>query len=383
MPNIQRDVSDLVGELIFSLPRSFHDLVPVSSKSQLEQFIFNIFVELATFFATAVKLFQSHLTDVSVKKAWSGFKSDYSMVARRIKRVSQQVDLEIEIGRSSASSSDSNGGIAPLLEQMSIRGGAAGDGAETSTSCFMVPNSPNRRFVIRQDLLDQIVACLQPASDDVSSRSLALHGIGGVGKTQTALQYACTAREKKWYDAILWISAESYVKITEDYAQAAHRLGLVPRSTSTVQDPTMSKVLVKEWLARTSLRWFIVFNNADDLEVLQHAWATGATGSALVTTRDFNASLHPASHGIHVQPFDANKGASALLTLLDRNSSYGPDDQSLTLAKELSGALGGLPLALNQVSAYMQQSRLSIDEFVPLFKNSRAKIFGSKPAGSD
>ncbi|KAK0702055.1 P-loop containing nucleoside triphosphate hydrolase protein [Lasiosphaeria miniovina] len=183
----------------------------------------------------------------------------------------------------------------------------------------MFPNSPNRRFVIRQDLLDQIVACLQPGSDDVSSKSLALHGIGGVGKTQTALQYACTAREKQWYDAILWISAESY-------------------------DP---RVLVKEWLAETSLRWLIVFNNADDLEVLQHSWATGATGSALITTRDFNASLHPASHGIH-------------------EFLYGPDNQSLTLAKDLSDALGGLPLALNQASTYMQQSRLSIDDQLSL-----------------
>lgn len=96
----------------------------------------------------------------------------------------------------------------------------------------------------------------------------------------------------------------------------------------------------------------MVFDNADDLSILKNAWPGSGQGSVLITSRDFSASFSPAATGFHVQPFEDTVGAAALLTLVNKDDT---SSENQVLAKNITHALGGLPLALNQIGGFIVQ----------------------------
>jgi hypothetical protein len=59
--------------------------------------------------------------------------------------------------------------------------------------------------------------------------------------------------------------------------------------------------------------WLLIFDNADDLEILKHGWPEGGFGSILITTRDYSAASHPASRGIQVKSFTPEQGAQVVI----------------------------------------------------------------------
>jgi hypothetical protein len=130
----------------------------------------------------------------------------------------------------------------------------------------------------------------------------------------------------------------------------------------------------------TGRRWLLIFDNADDLEVLRRAWPANACGSVLLTTRDFNAAHSPANAGLHLQPFDDKMGSDVLLRLLgfDKEASSSQRD-----AEEITKALGGLPLALDQIAGFITQRRICLHDFLPLYERNAAKIDSKKTGVSE
>ena len=243
--------------------------------------------------------------------------------------------------------------------------------------CFHVPLTLNDRFYVRDGLLDQIADVLNPKVGRSGPRTLALYGIGGAGKTQVALQYAYRTREQ--YDVVLWISADSTVKMAQGYMAVARRLGVIPATLET-QDAFGAMGKMKSWLADTTCSWLLIFDNADNLEVLDYGWPHGVLGSILITTRDFNASLHPASQGIYVNVFDARMGTEALQRLLGPSYVY---TNNVPLIAELNKLLGGLPLALNQMSSYIRQQKMGLKDFLVLYQNNQDRLHERRPAAFD
>jgi hypothetical protein len=85
--------------------------------------------------------------------------------------------------------------------------------------CFNLLIAENKRFFGREDVLSQLEDHLQPSSDASGIRSVALWGLGGVGKTQTALAYAYSKRGH--LDAVFWISAESKLSLLQGFSRFA------------------------------------------------------------------------------------------------------------------------------------------------------------------
>ncbi len=124
----------------------------------------------------------------------------------------------------------------------------------------------------------------------------------------------------------------------------------------------------------------MVFDNADDLSILRNAWPGSGQGSVLITSRDFSASFSPAATGFHIQPFEDTVGAAALLTLVKKDDT---SSENQVLAKNITHALGGLPLALNQIGGFIVQQRLALKDFLPLYEKNAAKINARKSRLSD
>lgn len=118
-------------------------------------------------------------------------------------------------------------------------------------------------------------------------------------------------------------------------------------------------------------RWLLVFDNADNINILRHVWPGDTRGSVLVTSRDFNSAHSLTSAGLYLQPFDDSVGADVLLQLIG-HEKLAPAD--ITEAESISHALGGLPLALDQIAAFITQRCLLLQDFLPLNERNAAKI---------
>lgn len=116
----------------------------------------------------------------------------------------------------------------------------------------------------------------------------------------------------------------------------------------------------------------MVFDNAGNIGILKHAWPVfESLGSVLVTTRDFNAAFEPALGGFQVEPFDDITGSTLLLNIL------GLDQDSISnveKAKEISFALGGHPLAINQIGRFIHLRKIPLQNFLPLYQRRSTDI---------
>jgi hypothetical protein len=165
-----------------------------------------------------------------------------------------------------------------------------------------------------------------------------LHGLGGVGKTQLAAEYAY--RHAGDYPIRWWVPAEQPAAIAGRLVALARQLG-IPEQTEQTQ--TVAALLGE--LGRRH-DWLLVFDNAEDPHDLHPYWpSTDLGGRVLVTSR--NPNWQPLAATL---PVDVLPRADAV-AFLHRRTGLNPDD-----ADRLAEALGDLPLALEQAAAYLDET---------------------------
>lgn len=98
-------------------------------------------------------------------------------------------------------------------------------------------------------------------------------------------------------------------------------------------------------------------------------------GSVLLTSRDFNVARNPASDGFHVLPMDESIGSTMLLSLTGADAANSANQKE---AEAISYALGGLPLALNQIGGFISQRRVPLKDFLAMYERNAAKIDARK-----
>lgn len=126
--------------------------------------------------------------------------------------------------------------------------------------------------------------------------------------------------------------------------------------------------------------WLVIFDNADDLDVLALGWPSGHLGSILITTKDASTRSHPASEGLQVNPFRGKDGGVAFIHMLGVGYE---GDENAALGETIAKAVDGLPLALNQISSYIRDQDMKLEEFIPLYEKRKRKIHENKPRGFD
>jgi tetratricopeptide (TPR) repeat protein len=180
-------------------------------------------------------------------------------------------------------------------------------------------------------------------------RACALVGLGGVGKTQSALEYA--HRFATRYDIVWWIAAEQRVSVAGDMSLLARRLGIAER---TDQDETLAALLDE---LRRLPRWLLVFDNAEQPADLQPYLPGAGDGHVLITSRD------PAwgARAVVLRP-ETLPTAEGIAFLRKRT---GCDERS---AAEVVEEVGGLPLALEQAGAYVEAAQITMPEYLALLR---------------
>jgi tetratricopeptide (TPR) repeat protein len=227
-----------------------------------------------------------------------------------------------------------------------------------------VANLPGRNaaFAGRDDLLGELRGRLHQQGSAVAVvPAQALYGLGGVGKTQLALEYA--HRYQADYDLIWWIVAETPGAIPAGLAALAPRLGLVD-DPSQVADQEQLAAAVLEALRRRA-RWLLVFDNVPDRQQLAPYLPQG-DGQVLITSRSpvWGGTAQP----VKIETFTR---AESLAFLTHRTGTH-----DASAADALAEELGDLPLALEQAAAYLEQTPMPLPEYLALFRRRRAELLG-------
>ncbi|WP_338898406.1 NB-ARC domain-containing protein [Streptomyces sp. TG1A-60] len=181
-----------------------------------------------------------------------------------------------------------------------------------------------------------------------------LTGMGGVGKTQLAADYARTAWDDDsaagGLDVLVWVTASSRQAIVTGYAQAGVEL-----CRGDPNDQEKAALSFLAWLTPKAgtkpCRWLIVLDDVADPADLRGLWPpAGAHGRTLVTTRRRDAALAADSrHTIEIGLFTAAEALAYLTASLAGHGRYDSADELTALANDL----GYLPLALSQAAAYI------------------------------
>jgi tetratricopeptide (TPR) repeat protein len=219
-----------------------------------------------------------------------------------------------------------------------------------------VPHTRNRNFTGRDDLLTTLRSRLLAGH---CSALTALHGLGGIGKTQTAVEYA--SRHASEYDLVWWIRSENRATLAGDFALLASKLGL-PEADA---DQPAALEAVKRWLSGNS-GWLLVFDNARDPADIRSYLPAGAGGHVIITSRSPNwRSIAEPLPVAALSPDDA-------ITFLQKRSGQQDHDAS----RDLVEALGWLPLAIEQAAAYIDVHGTPISVYSDLFRKHRQGILG-------
>ena len=141
---------------------------------------------------------------------------------------------------------------------------------------FTVPYQRHTCFKGREDILANLRQSL--VGDKKAALTQVIRGLGGIGKTQTAVEYAYQNREE--YKAVLWIKAATELEIRQDMADAARLLKLPHDET----DLEAAVRVLKHWLEQNS-DWLLIFDNADHPELLKPFMPRTPKGHILLTSR--------------------------------------------------------------------------------------------------
>jgi hypothetical protein len=251
---------------------------------------------------------------------------------------------------------------------------------ETTTHASSIWNVPYRRnlyFTGREEVLHMLHERLSSAKTTGLTQSQAISGLGGVGKTQIAVEYAY--RYHAEYQGVLWINAESRETIIASFLELASLLKLPEQ-----QEADQNKIVtaVRRWLTMHD-HWLLIFDNADDLTLTEEFLPTSTTGSLLFTTR--NQSVGTLTESLDIQTMAKEEGTLLVLRRAKRLAREQGLEQAKpeerALAEQIVKEMDGLPLALDQAAAYIEETRSTLASYLKAYQYRHGALL--KERGND
>ena len=320
-------------------------------------------------------LFRS--TKNAIKAVWSA--SEFTELQVRLDQARQGLDLHLTVEQrllleqliASRHSTDEK--IDALARQLGSSN-LLNDPADTLNLGLQLGQAVllDQDFIVeRKNDLEQVEKRLQDDGTISHGKIITLHGLGGVGKTQIAIQYAL--RHRDMYTSILWLDATSAASLQQSLAQV---INSVKELSGDAKGDTQMEELVRQariWLSKeTNKDWLLLADNyggmpspsdPDDSSTfdLLKFLPQRMHGNVIVTCRTAQPTI---GSNLYVQPLIDEK--LALQILLKRADHVEANSSAIKLAKRLAG----LPLALATAGAYIRSSGCSFEEYLDTYQQS-------------
>ena len=262
---------------------------------------------------------------------------------------------------------------------------------------WRVPFARNPFFTGRHDLLALLEQQLLPTKHEdlmtISRVALTqpqtIKGLGGIGKTQIAVEYAYRSRDAHRYTHTLWINAANEETIVASFIEIAPLIHSLPEKDEADHSKLITAII--HWLEECEQRWLLIFDNADDLSILHSYLPNNGNGSILLTTR--SDADFPLAASIEVENLGLMEGTKLLLLragrfgeavrLLEEDKAIDMTTNEVTLkviddATNLTIALYQFPLALDQAGAYINAKKCSIAAYHKMYLKHREELLAQR-----
>ena len=227
-----------------------------------------------------------------------------------------------------------------------------------------LPRRPVRVFEGRDEAAGVLGRALRARGGVVVTQ--AVYGLGGVGKSELALQYASAHRGD--YGLVWWITAADAGQVEAGLAGLAGRLCPAVAAEGTTVD---AAGWATGWL-QSHKGWLLILDNVEDLADIEPLLGQLGGGHVIVTSRrdvDWGRLADPVR--LDVLTLEA---ATQLLVL--RTGQYDASDQEA--AAQIAADLGFLPLALDQAAAYIVQQRVPLPAYLASLRRDPARMHATR-----
>jgi tetratricopeptide (TPR) repeat protein len=238
----------------------------------------------------------------------------------------------------------------------SLLGGAERSAPQDTVWGNVPPRNPD--FTGRDDLLAALEERLRTQSV-TAVLPQALHGMGGVGKSQIATEYAY--RHRSDYDVVWWIPSEQPAQILRALIELGETLELNVGLEANTAVPAVQEALRA---GRPYPNWLLIFDNAETLDTVQPYLPQGGTGRVLVTSR--NEQWSDIADALEIDVFSRAESIELL-------RKHNPDI-SVEAANRLAEMLEDLPLAIGQATAWRATTHMPIEDYLRLLAEKRVEL---------
>jgi tetratricopeptide (TPR) repeat protein len=249
-----------------------------------------------------------------------------------------------------------------------IRGCLAEASPEKAPRLVRLPFARNPYFVGREKLLLEVheKLCCAPTVALTMTPAYVLAGLGGVGKTTLAREYA----EKFWrlYRQILWVSAAEVGALPGEFARLALDMGVIGEYSEDVRQDAQRALAELSRVDDQATPRLLILDNATDEEAIQDWIPKHGKCRTIITSRFTDWSPEVQTIPVHVlEPKPARE-------FLLQRSGLPDTDENRTAADHLAAELGYLPLALEQAAAFVKQAQVSFGRYLELYAQSRQEL---------
>jgi hypothetical protein len=218
---------------------------------------------------------------------------------------------------------------------------------------FMMPYDQNPHFLGRDAFLLVLQTKLRETKPKQYNHRVAIYGMGGVGKTQIAIEYVY--QHETTYQDIYWISAADQTAFLSGFQEIAQRTGCL--NGRIALEPIQLAKEVLSWL-RTQENWLLIVDNLDDEGIADGLLPeTRKGGHVLITTRNQTTKNIPAE-GLEVPVLCENDAIDLLCIRSEATDSAMPSFRCVV--SEIVQELGYLALAIEQAAAFIRSVNLNI-----------------------
>lgn len=224
-----------------------------------------------------------------------------------------------------------------------------------SSSLWNIPYRRNPFFTGREQLLTQLRTNLTTKKVTAVTQAQAVNGLGGIGKTEIVIEYAYLYRSQ--YGAVFWMNAASRETLFADFTTIANLLHI------PVPDERDQEAIVKTVNSHVAAHadYLLIFDNADDLSLLDNFMPLDYLCHILITTREHATSRLAVN--LEIASMDDKEGIEMLLrrakVLVSDQSIEQIPQQERETATHIVQTMDGLPLALDQAGAYIEETQCS------------------------